>query len=60
MSDLVETTQAALVVVGVDRTADEVEPLLAHALTTVVADLPPFDLEADWSKAIEEAEATGG
>ena len=60
MSDLVETTQAALVVVGLDRTVDELEPLLAHALTAVVADLPPFDLDADWSKAIEEAEATGG
>ena len=60
MSDLVETTQAALVVVGVDRTGDELAPLLAHARTAVVADLPPVDLDADWSKAIEEAEATGG
>jgi hypothetical protein len=60
MSDLVEATQAALVVVGVDRTGEELGPLLARARTAVVSDLPPLDLDADYSKAIEEAEATGG
>ena len=60
MGDLLETTQAALVVVALDHAGRDLEPLLANAATTVVIDLTPTDLEADFAKAIEEAETTGG
>jgi hypothetical protein len=55
MSDLVEATQAALVVIALDHTAKDLEPLLANAATAVVTDLTPADLDDDVARAIEEA-----
>jgi uncharacterized membrane protein len=60
MSDLVEMTQTALVVVALDHSGKDLEALLAGAPSVVVTDLTPTDVEADFSKAIEEAETTGG
>jgi hypothetical protein len=60
MTDLLEATQAALVVVAVDRDHDEIRPLLANASSAVVADASPVDLEEGFSLAVDEAEITSG
>ena len=60
MGDLLETTQAALVVVALDHACKDLELLLVNAPTTVITDLTPTDLEFDFAKAIEEAETIGG
>jgi uncharacterized membrane protein len=60
MSDLVEAAQSALVVVALDRTIDQVKPLLGSASSSVVTDIGPADLEAEFCNAVDEACTTGG
>jgi hypothetical protein len=60
MSDLLETTQAVLVVVALGHEHDEIKPLFANASTTIVSDVTTADLEAEFFGAISEASAIGG
>jgi hypothetical protein len=46
MSDLLEAGQAAVVVVGVDHTGEDLGALLSNAITTIVTDSTSADVEA--------------
>jgi uncharacterized membrane protein len=59
MSDLLESDQAALVVVAVDHTGEDIEALLSNATTKIITDASFADFEAEFSNAIEEANMTG-
>lgn len=60
MSDLLENTQAALVVVALGHDHDAIKPLLAHASTTILSDVSAADLEAEFCTAVAEANAIDG
>ncbi len=60
MSDLLETTQAVLVVVALGHEHDELEPLFANAASTILSDVTTADLEAEFFTAIAEATAIDG
>ncbi len=58
MSDMVEMAQAALLVVALGYQGDDIKPLFANAAASVVVDVTPADLEAEFSYAVDEANAT--
>jgi hypothetical protein len=60
MSDLLESTQAVLVVVALDHEHDEIKPLLARSSTTILSDVSAADLEAEFCNAVAEADAIDG
>jgi hypothetical protein len=60
MSDLLESTQAVLVVVAFDLDHDEIKPLLANSSTSIVSDVSAADLEAEFRNAVVEADTIGG
>ena len=60
MSDLLETTQAVLVVVALDHDHAEIKGLLTNASTAILSDVASADLEAEYSHAITDASTTGG
>jgi hypothetical protein len=60
MSDLLESTQAVLVVVALDHDHDEIRPLLAHSSTTILSDVSAADLEAEFCNAVAESDAIDG
>ena len=47
LSDLLESGQAALVVVAVNHTGEEIAALLTHSTDKIVTDCPRADFEAD-------------
>lgn len=57
MTDLVEAGQAALVIVAVGATGEELARVLSNATAMVIADGTTADFEAYVSNAIEEANA---
>jgi hypothetical protein len=60
MTDLLESTQAVLVVVALDLDHDEIEPFLAHSSTSIVSDLSAADLEAEFRNAVVETDTIDG
>ena len=58
MSDLLESGQAALVVVVLDRTATEIEALLTHATESVVAETDGGDIAVAFEEAIGREQQT--
>lgn len=54
MSDVLESGQAALVIVAVDRTATDVEALLQNATTTIVAETDAGDIERAYAEALAQ------
>ena len=52
MSDLLESGQAALVVVAVDHTATDIEALLQNATETIVAETDGGDIEQAYEEAL--------
>jgi hypothetical protein len=60
MSDLLESTQAVLVVVALDHDHDEIEPLLARSTTTILSEVSASDLETEFCNAVAEADAIDG
>jgi hypothetical protein len=59
MSDVLETSQAALVVVVVNRDADDIDAVLPTAATTIRVVSDTTALEADYANAINQADAVG-
>ena len=60
MSDLLESTQAVLVVVALDHDHDEIKPLLARSSTTILSEVSASDLETEFCNAVAEADAIDG
>lgn len=52
MSDVLDSGQAALVVVAVDHTAADIEALLQNATTTIVAETDAGDIELAYEEAL--------
>ncbi len=52
MSDVLESGQAALVVVAVDHTATDIEALLRKATATIVAETDAGDIERAYEEAL--------
>jgi hypothetical protein len=59
MSDVLETSQAALVVVAVNPDGHDIAAFLRNAATTIRIDSITTALEADYAKAIDHANAVG-
>jgi hypothetical protein len=59
MSNLLEASQAALVIVAVDHITEEIRALLSNATTTIITDRTVADFEADSSNTAGEANAAG-
>jgi hypothetical protein len=55
MGDLLEAGQAALVVVSVDHTGEDIGALLSNATSKIVLDTTRADFETAFSQAVEEA-----
>jgi uncharacterized membrane protein len=55
MGDLLEAGQAALVVVAVDHTGEDIGALLTNATSKIVLDTTRADFETAFSQAVEEA-----
>jgi hypothetical protein len=55
MGDLLEAGQAALVVVAVDHTGEDIGALLSNATNKIVLDTTRADFETAFSQAVEEA-----
>ena len=58
MSDLLDSGEAALVVVAVDHTGADVGALLANATTKVVTDTTRADFDAAFAEALQETAST--
>jgi uncharacterized membrane protein len=56
MSDLLEAGEAALVVVAVDHTGEDIGALLSNATDKIVVDTTRADFESAFSQALEAAE----
>jgi uncharacterized membrane protein len=56
MSDLLESGQAALVVVAVDHTGTDIEALLQNASATIVTETDGGDIEQAYEEAIAQAQ----
>ena len=59
MSNLLEAGQAALVIVAVDHTTEDVRSLLSNATTTLVTDPTVADFATDISNAVDEPNSAG-
>ena len=55
MSDLLESGEAGLVIVAVDRSSTDLEPVLQHATKKIVKQIDRSDLEAAYNGAIKDA-----
>jgi hypothetical protein len=55
MGDLLEAGQAALVIVAVDHTGEDIGALLSNATSKIVLDTTRADFETAFSQAVEEA-----
>ena len=56
MSDLLESGQAALVIVAVDHTADDIRALLRNATQMIVAETDSGDIEQAYEEALAHAQ----
>jgi uncharacterized membrane protein len=60
MGDLLEARQAALVVVALDRTGDEITTLLSDRAAAILVTTTSDDFEATYTHGVEEGQAPDG
>lgn len=58
MSDLLESGEAGLVIVAVDKKGTDVEPVLQHATKKFVRQIDQSDFEAAYNHALEEVSSS--
>lgn len=58
MSDLLESGEAGLVIVAVDKKRTDVEPLLQHATKKIVSQIDQSDFEAAYNDALKDVSAS--